>query len=62
MVSMTVESLGKLVLVMIIAIAVIVFIIVAATGQVNVFNQTGTSIVGNLSGKAQETSSGIVIK
>jgi len=58
---MAIETLGKLVLLVIIAVAIIVFIVTALTTQSNIFNQTGSDVVDGLIGKAQNASSGMVI-
>jgi len=60
-ISMTIETLGKLVLLVIIAVAIIVFIVTSLTTQGDVFNETGQAVVGGLLDKAQNASSGMVI-
>jgi len=59
--SMSVESLGKLVLLIIIAVAIILFVVVGMSGQVSSFEQTGSNVVSNLTDKASDVSSGVVI-
>ena len=60
-ISMTIETLGKLVLLVIIAVAIIVFIVTALTTQGNIFNETSSEVVGGLFDKAENASSGMVI-
>lgn len=57
---MSIEALGKLVLIVLIAVGVIVFIIVGMNAQVSSYNQTSGSIIGNLSGQAHEQGSLII--
>jgi len=60
-ISMTIETLGKLVLLVIIAVAIIVFIVTALTSQGSVFNDTASGVVDDLLDKAGNASSGMVI-
>jgi hypothetical protein len=60
--SMTISTLGRLVLLVLIAVGIIIFIVVGIGTQAGIFNQTGTSIIGNLTEKAGEVSEGAVIK
>ncbi len=59
--SMSIESLGKLVLVVLILVAVLIFIISGISNQTSSFNQTSSNIIGNLSGKAESARQGMII-
>jgi hypothetical protein len=58
---MGIETLGKLVLVVLIAIGIIIFIIVGINAQVASYNQTSGSIIGNLSDTAHRAGENAVI-
>ena len=51
----TIETLGKLVLIVLIAVAIIIFIIMGITGQMGAFNQTSQNILENISQRAEES-------
>ncbi len=58
---MPIETIGKLVLVVLIAVAVIVFIIIGINTQSGAFSGTSSTIIGNLSGKGETIRDTIVI-
>ncbi len=57
---MSIETLGKLVLVVLVAIGVIIFIVVGINTQVGAYNNTGTTIIGNLSDAAHQAGGNII--
>ena len=60
-ISMSIETLGKLVLIVMIGIAIIIFIISGITGQTDIFSQTSGSMIGNVSDKAKQEAGNLVI-
>lgn len=58
---MPIETIGKLVLVVLIAVAIIVFIIIGINSQSGAFTGTGSTIIGNLSGRGESIRDTIVI-
>jgi len=60
--SMSISTLGKLVLLVIITVGIIIFVIMGIGSQTGIFNQTSSGIIGDLSDKATNISEGMVIK
>ena len=59
--SMSIETLGKLVLVVLVVVGIILFVIHGISVQAGNYNQTSGSIISNLSQKAEEAKGSIVI-
>ncbi len=49
--NISIETLGKLVIAVLIAIAVLFFIISGISSQMGAYNQTSSSIIGNITGR-----------
>ena len=57
---MTIETIGKVVLAVLIAIGLILFIMYGILSQANIYNQTGSGLIGNLSDIAHQQGGQII--